>query len=53
VDWAAVYAACVAVGGTDWVIVEQEEYPDGRSPMDCTRQSLSGLRKIVAATNPG
>lgn len=49
VDWAAVYAACVAVGGTEWIVVEQEEYPDGRSPMDCTRQSLAGLRKIVAA----
>jgi sugar phosphate isomerase/epimerase len=49
VDWAAVYAACVTVGGTEWVVLEQEEYPDGRSPMDCTRQSLAGLRKIVAA----
>ncbi len=49
VDWAAVYAACVSVGGTEWVIVEQEVYPDGRSPMDCTRQSLAGFRKIVAA----
>ncbi len=52
VDWAAVYAACVASGGTEWVVVEQEEYPDGRSPMDCTRQSLSGLRTIVASLPP-
>ena len=49
VDWAAVYAACVSVGGTEWIIVEQETYPDGRSPMDCTRQSLAGFRKVVAA----
>jgi sugar phosphate isomerase/epimerase len=51
VDWAAVYAACKEVGGTEWIVVEQEEYPDGRSPMDCTRQSLAGLRKIVAGGN--
>ena len=25
VDWAAVYAACVSVGGTEWIIVEQED----------------------------
>lgn len=53
VDWAAVHAACRSVGGTEWVIVEQETYPDGRSPMDCTRQSLAGLRKIVAAASRG
>lgn len=51
VDWAAVYKACVAVGGTEWIVVEQEEYPDGRSPMDCTRQSLAGLRTIVEAAS--
>jgi len=51
VDWAPVYQACVAVGGTEWIVLEQEEYPDGRSPMDCTRQSLAGLRTIVAAAH--
>ncbi|MCL4813916.1 MAG: sugar phosphate isomerase/epimerase [Vicinamibacteraceae bacterium] len=51
VDWAAVYAACVEAGGTEWIVVEQEEYPDGRSPMDCTRRSLAGLRKILAGGN--
>jgi sugar phosphate isomerase/epimerase len=53
VDWAAVYAACASVGGTEWVIVEQEVYPDGRSPMDCTRLSLAGFRKAVAAASRG
>ena len=24
VDWASVYAACQSVGGTEWVVVEQE-----------------------------
>jgi sugar phosphate isomerase/epimerase len=47
VDWAAVYAACAAVGGTEWVVVEQEFYPDGKTPMECTRESLVGLKAIV------
>jgi len=47
VDWAAVYAACAAVGGTEWVVVEQETYPDGKTPMECTRASLEGLRALV------
>jgi sugar phosphate isomerase/epimerase len=50
VDWASVYAACASVGGTEWIVVEQEVYPDGRSPMDCTQQSLAGLKKVIAAT---
>ncbi|RPJ79432.1 MAG: sugar phosphate isomerase/epimerase, partial [Acidobacteria bacterium] len=47
VDWAGVYSACRKVGGTEWLVVEQETYPDGKSPMDCTRESLAGLRKIT------
>ena len=31
VDWAAVYAACTSVGGTEWIVVEQETYPDGKT----------------------
>jgi sugar phosphate isomerase/epimerase len=47
VDWAAVYAACASVGGTEWIVIEQEQYPDGMSAMECTRQSLAGLKKIL------
>jgi sugar phosphate isomerase/epimerase len=47
VDWPSVYKACVEVGGTEWIIVEQEVYPDGKTPMQCTRESLAGLRAIV------
>jgi sugar phosphate isomerase/epimerase len=47
VDWAAVYAACVSTGGTEWIVLEQETYPDGKTPMDCTRESLAGLKMIV------
>ncbi len=47
VDWPAVYAACKSVGGTEWVVLEQETYPDGRSPMDCTRDSFEALKRII------
>lgn len=47
VDWASVYAACCDFGGTEWVTVEQEYYPDGKSPMECTALSLAGLKKII------
>lgn len=47
VDWAAVYRACKEFGGTEWVTIEQELYPDGKSPMECTRLSLEGLKKLL------
>ena len=46
-DWKSVYAACAAVGGTEWIVVEQELYPDGKTPMDCTRESLAGLKALL------
>ncbi len=47
VDWKSVYAACAAVGGTQWVVVEQEVYPDGKPAMECTRESYAGLKKLI------
>jgi sugar phosphate isomerase/epimerase len=47
VDWPAVLAACASKGGTEWFVVEQETYPDGRSPIDCTRESLAGLKALL------
>ncbi|MGE5358414.1 MAG: sugar phosphate isomerase/epimerase family protein [Bacteroidales bacterium] len=47
VDWPAVYAACTSVGGTEWIVLEQETYPDDKTPMACTQESLAGLRAIV------
>ncbi len=48
VKWVPIIAACEEVGGTEWLTVEQEKYPDGKSPMECTRISLAGLKKILA-----
>ena len=49
VDWAAVITACREIGGTQWITVEQETYPDKKSPMECTALSLAGLKKLLAA----
>lgn len=47
VDWVAVLAACRTVGGTEWITIEQETYPDGKSPMECSALSLAGLKKLL------
>lgn len=48
VDWTAVYAACTSVGGTEVIVLEQEVYPDGKSPMECTRESFAGLKQLLS-----
>ncbi len=47
-DWKGIIVACDEVGGTEWFTIEQEDYPDGLSPLDCVRTSLTGLKKILA-----
>jgi sugar phosphate isomerase/epimerase len=47
VDWAAVLAGCIEFGGTEWITLEQEAYPDGKSPMECTAMSFAALKKLV------
>ncbi len=48
VAWKPILAACQEVGGTEWLTVEQEQYPDGKSPLQCTQISLAGLRQIMS-----
>lgn len=47
-DWAAVLKADIAVGGTKWFVVEQEEYPDGLTPLQAVELSKKGLDKIIS-----
>jgi sugar phosphate isomerase/epimerase len=47
VNWKAVIEACSTVGGTEWYVIEQEAYPDGKTPMECTELSLAGLKKML------
>jgi sugar phosphate isomerase/epimerase len=47
-DWLAVTRAARSVGGTSWLIVEQEEYPDGMGQVEAVAASLRGLRAALA-----
>jgi sugar phosphate isomerase/epimerase len=48
VDWAAVIVGCREFGGTEWITLEQEAYPDGKSPMECTALSFAALKKLLS-----
>jgi sugar phosphate isomerase/epimerase len=47
VPWKGIIEACYTVGGTEYFVIEQERYPDKKSPMECTELSLAGLKKIL------
>lgn len=47
-DWRALLHANSTVGGTLWVVVEQEVYPDGLTPLQSVEASLQGLQAIMA-----
>jgi sugar phosphate isomerase/epimerase len=46
-DWKAYVTACYEVGGTDWFTLEQEEYPDGKSSLECTKISMDGFQAVL------
>jgi sugar phosphate isomerase/epimerase len=46
-DWKSILGACFDRGGTEWFLIEQEDYPDKMSPMECTKLSLEGLKRIL------
>ncbi|MCJ8320183.1 MAG: sugar phosphate isomerase/epimerase [Colwellia sp.] len=47
IDWLNLSKANIAVGGTLWFVVEQEEYPNGLTPLEAVKQSKMGLDKIL------
>ncbi len=47
-DWKALIQANKTIGGTLWLVVEQESYPEGMSPMQSVEASLKGLQQIIA-----
>jgi len=47
-DWAGLAHAVRQVGGTDWIIIEQEEYPNGMGQLESVAASLQGLRAVLA-----
>lgn len=46
-DWKALITANKTMGGTLWLVVEQEVYPEGLTPMQSVEASLKGLQKII------
>lgn len=46
-DWPALVRANREVGGTQWLIVEQEDYPEGMTPLQCVEASLRGLERVL------
>ena len=47
VNWGPVLTACREFGGTEWLTLEQEVYPDGKTSMECTALSLAALTKCL------
>lgn len=46
VKWKEVLTLCETVGGTEWLIIEQESYAD--PPLECIRKCLENLKAIMA-----
>lgn len=47
-DWAGVTKAARSVGGTQWIIIEQEDYPNGMGQLESVAASMKGLQAILA-----
>lgn len=47
-DWAGLTRAVRKVGGTEWIIIEQEEYPNGMGQLETVAASLKGLQAVLA-----
>ncbi|ALT00246.1 sugar phosphate isomerase [Lacimicrobium alkaliphilum] len=47
IDWQALLSANIEAGGTHWLVVEQEEYPDNLTPMQAVKKSKQGLEKEI------
>lgn len=47
-DWKSLITANRRVGGTLWLVIEQEAYLKGMTPMQSVEASLQGLQKIMA-----
>lgn len=45
VKWKEFFAICESMGGTEWYIVEQEQYP--LDPLECARRGKENLDKIL------
>ncbi|MCJ8295406.1 MAG: sugar phosphate isomerase/epimerase [Colwellia sp.] len=47
IDWLSLLKANISVGGTKWIVVEQEEYPNGLSSLAAVALSKKGLEQYI------
>ena len=47
-DWDSVLKAGIMAGGTKWFVIEQEEFPDGLSPLEAVKLSKQGLDRLIS-----
>jgi sugar phosphate isomerase/epimerase len=47
-DWSGLTKAVRSVGGTEWIIIEQEEYPNNMGQLDTVAASMRGLQSVLA-----
>ena len=47
INWPALIAANKEVGGTQWIVLEQEVYPDGLTPLEAIKLSKRALDRFL------
>nr|WP_281558627.1 sugar phosphate isomerase/epimerase [Thalassomonas sp. RHCl1] len=47
IDWLALLKANISVGGTKWIVIEQEEYPGNLTPIGAIARSKKGLERYI------
>jgi sugar phosphate isomerase/epimerase len=47
-DWAGLVRAVRDTGATEWIIVEQEDYPSGMGELESVAASLAGLKEAMS-----
>jgi len=47
IGWSAIYQATVNDGGARWIVLEQEVYPNGMTPMQAVAETKAGFDAII------
>lgn len=48
ISWDAIYESAVEIGGAEWIVIEQEEYPDGLTPLESVARSKAGFDAAIS-----
>ena len=48
-NWSEIVADSIRFGGIEWIVVEQEEYPDNLSPLEAVALSKEGIDKALSS----